>query len=394
MSDLFSDLTDIQIDLKSTANSAISASVIDLIDNGDFSSGSTSWSTSGPISITAGIGATATSSGASISQTLSSSLVANNRYLLKIYITPASSYGQFSYSINLGGTVKNGSIILNGSTEISEHITVPDSDSLSANLFSISSMFYLNLVFPLADDFTISKIELFEVDMGRTQSWDIVLDMVPIGVYGYGYGNTLKYVNPQFATAGDIDYFNVFGISGEKTGYGIAGTDTNIFIDPPLNTMEYGWGYEFSSVYLSGSSHTATVRALVTENNIPQEGIRVIFLGSPNISLNPNAAITDSNGYAYTTVAMDMSGERNMSTDGFSFKEISVPGFMTIRAEIDKLPENTVDKTNVIIESTQIFSEDALIQLSFSSYAFQPRYGYSYGYVGSGYGYSVRGMLI
>jgi hypothetical protein len=204
----------------------------------------------------------------------------------------------------------------------------------------------------------------------ESSRWEIEVTPLSKGIYGYGYGHTpFQTIHPPIPNG--LDYFNVLGIDGLYQGYGIAGTEGT-----SCGSYTYGWGYEFGyAIAANTPGDEIIVRALVTENNIPQSGIKVIFLGSPGAILGENVAYTDSEGYAYTTISF--LSALNTDFEGDS-SDMPSKGYLTVKAIVDEKPGEEEGMATVTLSSEQLFYDSVVFLLNFDLSGVQ-HYGYGYG---------------
>lgn len=146
----------------------------------------------------------------------------------------------------------------------------------------------------------------------RTEEWELDMEVIESGFYGYGYGT--QFYDLDAETPG-LDYFHVLGIKGGASGYGIDGTQGGT-----ISSYTFGWGYEFTSAVISDNTDELSVKVTVRENGVVQPNVKVIFRGSPGVSLNQNVGYTDSNGEIIVTATMDNS--ININTSFESLKEV------------------------------------------------------------------------
>lgn len=182
-----------------------------------------------------------------------------------------------------------------------------------------------------------------------TDRWQITLTPIEKGFYGYGYGSSSSFVDPE--NPGSYEYFDVLGISGSTSGYGIENTITG----PVGGSLFSGWGYELANSVVADGDDSIQIKATVTKNGIAQSGIRVIFQASPGVSFMHNSMITDSNGDAFADVRVDYSKFERLiqetQTESQSSQEM----------------ETILDQENVTIGLAKTFGVDYIYQLFVSS---------------------------
>jgi len=120
-----------------------------------------------------------------------------------------------------------------------------------------------------------------------TERWNIELDVVENLFYGYGYGHEDNFYDTSSLYPASLNYFNVIGINGSFSGYGVESTpDIN---NSPANVTDfessyvYGWGYEHSGSVFADDEDSIRLRATVTKDGLPVSGQRVEFNGQPGI---------------------------------------------------------------------------------------------------------------
>lgn len=214
---------------------------------------------------------------------------------------------------------------------------------------------------------------------GRSEKWQIELTATPKAYFGYGYGVTSGFQDPS-ATSIGLDYFNVLGISGLSYGYGVSGTETTSHPSGGL----WGWGYEWANAVLANGTDSIDVCARVLENGIPQAYVKVTFLGSPDVTLDKNTAITDTNGYACISASLnpdvtyDIINSAGIGGDLDNFIEIPISGIMMVKAMVEEKPELNNRMIEVETSLDQLFYEQAVSSTTFQSYGYQ-HYSYAFG---------------
>lgn len=203
---------------------------------------------------------------------------------------------------------------------------------------------------------TIPVVADFAITGTRTKSWQLLLETVDRGIYGYGYGTNFVNAADIESPTPELDYFNIFGLVGNLTGYGIAETIGGSIFD-----YSYGWGYEFAPAVFSDGIDIVYIQATVKENDVLQSGVKVVFKASKNVTLSSNFAITDSNGIATISVSIDKSS----TLDSYAMPD---NGFFTIEAEIYDVPENENEFT-IQLTGTSWFYDTAVQEYSIYSYA-------------------------
>lgn len=206
-----------------------------------------------------------------------------------------------------------------------------------------------------------------------TDVWDIQLESVEKGFYGYGYGSNFYSLTDNIG----LDYFNILDIRGSLLGYGISGTECGA-----IDSYTYGWGFEFTDSIISDNSDQVMFRAVVTENGLPVSGINVVFLASPGVILDKYFGVSDANGYVYTLAKFN-SDETFLNNFSFGYgtvsktEEIPESGLFNVRAMIDA-PRLEISN-EISTSSGQSLYDEVVFTFSYRTYSYQ-HYCYSYNY--------------
>ena len=240
----------------------------------------------------------------------------------------------------------------------------------------------------ITDIVLIDDVKLAFDSINRSESWRIDIEPINRMMYGYGYGNSFRSIYNIFSDE-SIDYFNVIGLIGDNYGYGLEESKVDSDLPQFLKDLDYSYsfGYEYAPAFLSGKIDSLKIKATVFENDLRQPNVRIIFKGSPHICITPDATTTDYKGEAFATVSID--DDVSQSTTRLPGTQVlsNIPsgGFLSIFAEIDKHPRESEGISIIKTEAIQLTEVEAIDFLTIGTYAFQNRYGFTFGYDGYGY---------